>query len=117
MVVVDEPSDPMWDCGRLNVIHDKMVEVMEQRERTSMYSIELVPHSSFVDKYKRTVGGYTDCWSKTVVVGNAPVAFPHELAHVLQNCNARQPSEDGNDYDHANWTKDGIFALIEEVAK
>lgn len=67
------------------------------------------------------ISGYTECRSKTIVVGTPKdgdwrqSSVVHELFHVFQNCEALQPPDLGNDTDHANWIRDRIFDSIERV--
>lgn len=116
MILATEPTSS-GVCGRLSTVESKMVDSLGHAERLTNFVIETRPEGSFTDPYKRKVGGYTDCWARTMVVGGAPTVFAHETAHALQNCQARQPDEDGIDYDHANWHTDGIYTAIEKASE
>jgi hypothetical protein len=117
MILAGQPNYSDWDCGRLNSVESKMVGFLGHGERLKNYVIELHPAISFRDPWNRDVGGYTECATKGLHIGYGHEVFAHELAHALQNCYARQPSEDGGDWDHANWAKDGIYQMITEASE
>lgn len=116
MMLVTEPLSS-GECARYNDIETKLVKVLGSAERLNWMAVSTRPEVSFVDPLNRNVGGYTDCFAHEMVVGVGSTVFAHETVHALQNCNARQPAEDGWDFDHANWQKDGLFQLIDEVSQ
>lgn len=67
------------------------------------------------------VAGLTSCVSRIIVVGTPASgdwrdgATVHELFHVMQHCDAPHPNDIGNDSDHSNWYRDGVFDAIERA--
>lgn len=93
-----------------------MVEAMGRGELLKDFAIETIPEASFIDPWRRNVGGYTECAYHRMVVGTGATSFAHEVAHALQNCAARQPPQPGETIDHANWTNDGVYEFIERAS-
>lgn len=85
------------------------------------YTVYTKPMYGWKDPYDRgfSVSGLTWCSSKTIVVGTPGdknwnrSSLVHEIFHGMQNCQPPQPPDVGNDTDHANWIRDGIFDAIE----
>lgn len=67
------------------------------------------------------ISGYTECRSKTIVVGTPEgsdwrqSSLVHEFIHVFQDCEAELPVDPGTNEAHANWLRDRIFESIERV--
>lgn len=84
------------------------------------FSVRSHTDSTFISFGSR-VSGITDCPGDKIVVATpadgmwSHSALAHELVHIAQRCMARQPSEDGLDADHANWSMDNIHSALEVV--
>jgi hypothetical protein len=63
-----------------------------------------------------SIVGQTGCDGKSIEIGWSAIpgqtALAHEFAHAIQRCWPRMPVDwaAGEDWGHASWTRDGIFA-------
>lgn len=104
-------------CSRYAEVEARIIQKLGDSERLRNVSIVARPESAFVDPWGRYVGGYALCKQRQIVVGSGKTAFAHEIIHIWQNCQARQPPDFDEDIDHANWKTDGFYQLIEEASK
>lgn len=128
----DFPSKVVpYSCEQLQKLEDLTMAEFDTRvtdlrfkpptacQAISGYSLYGTPESSWVDKYGRHISGVTICTQRTVQIGDFAdiyeTALSHELAHVVQNCNAIQPPDTGLDGDHADWYRDHIYEAINAV--
>ena len=63
------------------------------------------------------VTGWTNCASRTIVVGTPPSGWAesslvHEVFHAMQGCSTPGQIDVTCDKDHANWSRDGLFPAI-----
>ena len=77
-------------------------------------------YSAWIDPEGRGVMGLTACWYAAMQIGADRFgwnSYPHELAHVLQNCDPPPgtPDDYGTDARHSNWVRDGIYQAIQNA--
>lgn len=92
---------------------------------------ELEGHASTLNG--RRVAGWTECWNRrfffhtgdgvfhpqTPEIPRAlwQTAFVHEMNHLAQNCESPPPTDEGMDYQHSNWIRDGLMGMSDRVKK
>lgn len=106
-------------CDRFKRQEDAIVSMMGTLGNPYLlagYKIWVRPEYSWIDDFGRGVGGYTLCPIKEIHIGLENQVFAHEIAHALQNCNPPLPIDEGLDRDHADWTRDRIFQMIDTAS-
>lgn len=77
------------------------------------------------------VGGYSECWNGRLFFHSGDgvfksstnqrhawhTAFPHELIHVAQWCDAPRPVDEGADPSHANWIRADLMNAPSRVVR
>lgn len=111
----DEEPGLTFDCQRYNDVESRLSEYMDISELRG-YKVWLKASPSFTDYWGRSVGGYTQCETRDIVVGSGGTTYGHELIHAVTKCKAVMPIDEGQDRDHANWSRDGYFDIIERIA-
>lgn len=94
-----------------------MIELLQSPASPKGYKIWQRDVPSWTDSWNRQVGGYTYCAGKEMHIGTSRTVFAHELAHVLQECSAELPIDQGQDVFHADWGRKGIYFLVEEASR
>ena len=106
-----------YSCGRLSKIENEIRPFFPNEfNNLKGYGIWLYNSESFQDYWGRSVGGYTQCESKEMVIGIGRTVYAHELIHAMQKCSAPLPIDEGSDRDHSNWLRDSYYQIIEEVS-
>lgn len=99
------------------------LDMTQNCQRLVGYRVFVRAVPDWEDQYGRPfrVAGTTSCWTKTIIVGT-PVsgnwrdsAIVHELFHAMQECEAIQPPDIGNDTAHAGWIRFGTYDAIERT--
>lgn len=132
----DGSSNEAWTQESLSAFEERMINefsfrVLDPRfrdrkkvcESMKLWKVWLHPDGCWIDRWGRNVCGITDCTLGVVQVGAlrdatetpGTTAYAHEMAHVIQRCNATQPPDQGQNADHANWTRDHIYDVVDTL--
>jgi hypothetical protein len=99
------------------------LDMTENCQRLVGYRVWVRSAPDWEDDWGRgfRVAGTTSCWTKIIMVGTPASgnwrdsAIVHELFHAMQECEAIQPPDIGNDTAHAGWVRYGTFDAIERT--
>jgi hypothetical protein len=116
----------VWDCSIIKEIENKITGLLPQYDARQLAYFRLYSHSdaSFAggrseDGGILMVGGVALCPQLILQVGTdthlKKTALAHEIAHALQMCDAKLPLDNGVDYHHADWYREGIFQAIDKA--
>jgi hypothetical protein len=101
-----------------DIVTDPRFNVKNMCQSLNGYSLWTNPESHWIDGWNRDIAGMTECDTKIIEINNSPFnlsSIHHEFAHVIQNCEAVLPITDGEDIDHADWTRDFINKGIDQL--
>lgn len=124
----DPIIEPGYSCEDFNRVEKEYMARIPSNENTRVdwsrvknYQVKLHHGGRFVTWWGQKVSGFTVCAFKEIEIGVFPPhaarsSYGHELLHAAQDGWAVQPVDHGEDDDHANWTRDGFRATMNDVA-
>lgn len=73
----------------------------------------------------RKVAGWAECDNRRFMfhvggelrTGVTMTAFVHEALHLAQHCESPPPIDEGQDWQHSNWTRDGLSDMSQRVRR
>jgi hypothetical protein len=119
---------PPYSCEDFNLVEAQLMALLPATPENNIawyrvrgYRVFLHPTLKFTDFWGRSVAGWNMCITQHIEIGTSDhhlawTAFGHELVHAAQACQTPQPTDEGLDVDHANWNRDNIYPLLNNLA-
>jgi hypothetical protein len=119
----DPSEQAVFSCSRLSDIELDVYATRKEGLNIDGYQVWFREDYSWPDPWGRLykgepmmIGGFTNCTTKTIVIGLGVSVYPHEVMHAIQGCFTPEPIDEGLDEMHSNWNRDGFYADIDAIA-
>jgi len=123
--IVSKEAD--YSCADIQRIEDRLVTALTPQyplacRALNNWDVWNHAEAKWTDYWGRSVAGLTNCKNFQSEIGLAATlsdsALAHEMIHMVQSCYGGQaPFDSGMDAYHGDWTRRGLFVLIDEINK
>lgn len=113
-----DPQGSLWTCETLQMAEDKLLPLVVEKypKACEQMRIQVAFHPGpYWEWNSKRIGGLAHCQLGVIEIASNVIyesSYAHEVLHILQACNAKQPNDDGMDNDHADWKRNGFLDII-----